>query len=87
MIYLIQILRILNNIEEVKFFDDLFHDLDCEVEELGYKGHEVELVTEMLENHFSIYIEDDRQKKEFTRVILNKSYKSAVNIELLRRAA
>lgn len=72
MIYLIQLLKSFNH-NERNDFRLLFSDLSFEIEELGYKGHESDLVNDMLDSHFGITVEDDRQITSITKVILNES--------------
>ena len=82
MIYLMQILRI---VEDLNLFEAMFEDLDFEIEEMGYSGHEEELVYEMLDNHFGIEMTEEKQIKSLTSCIRGKGFKSAVHVEKLRR--
>jgi len=70
MLYLLQLLKLLDN-KQRKFFGVLFDDLSMEIEDMGYEGHETELVNEMLFNHFGLTVEDDKQLQVFTDYILN----------------
>ena len=69
MIYLLQILKGLDNASRQQFIV-LFNDLSYEIEEMGYKGHETELVYDMLINHYGIFMECENQLKRLTDVIL-----------------
>jgi hypothetical protein len=84
MIYLVQLLRRLNN-EQLELFSKLFADLDFEINELGYKGMESDLINDMLHNHFGIWCDVESQIRSITNVILNKKYLAAVSIEKTRR--
>ena len=72
MIYLIQLLKMLDR-KQRQHFLALFSDLDYELDELGWRGNETDLVNDMLFNHFGLSIEDKTQLKMFTDVILDKS--------------
>lgn len=74
MIYFMQILKMLNK-EQRELFIDLFDDLSFELDDMGYRGHETDLVNEMLDNHLGLFIEDDRQLKSFTEYILKEQNK------------
>lgn len=79
MIYLMQILKMLNKTQRQQFLA-LFSDLDYELDELGWRGNETDLVNDMLFNHFGLSMEDENQLKMLTDVILKpESLKSAVN--------
>lgn len=69
MLYLLQLLRLLDN-KQRKFFGVLFDDLSTEIDDMGYKGHETELVNDMLFNHFGFTLEDEQQLESFTKYIL-----------------
>lgn len=69
MIYLLQLLRRLNKDEQILFIN-LFNDLSFEIKEMGYKGHESELMNELLLNHFDLEIESETQLNMFTNCIL-----------------
>ena len=80
MIYLIQILKLLSNHQKNQFLE-LFSDLDYEINELGYKGEESQLVNDMLFNHFGFTIDDEQQLRMITKVILKPDLlKSAINV-------
>jgi len=66
MMYLMQILKMLNK-EQRKQFVELFSDLEYELDELGWRGDETTLV-----NHFGLSIEDERQLEKFTEAVLDK---------------
>ncbi len=69
MIYLLQILKMLNK-KQQKEFVALFSDLDYELNDLGWKGDETTLINDMLFNHFGLSIEDDFQLQMLTDCIL-----------------
>ena len=71
MIYLLQILRMLNK-KQQKEFVALFSDLDYELNDMGWKGDETTLINDMLFNHFGLSIEDDSQLQRLTDSILKK---------------
>jgi len=71
MIYLMQILKMLNK-EQRKQFVELFSDLEYELDELGWRGDETTLVNDMLFNHFGFSIEDEKQLERFTEAVLDK---------------
>ena len=71
MIYLLQIMKMLNK-EQRTLFIGLFDDLSYEIEDLGYEGMESELVNDMLLNHLGIEIEDQMQLQRFTDCILKR---------------
>jgi len=80
MIYLMQILKMLDKAQR-KQFVALFSDLDYELDELGWRGDETTLVNDMLFNHFGMTIEDSGQLKMLTDSILKKgSLQSAYNV-------
>ena len=70
MLYLLQIAKMLND-NQLELFIALFNDLSYEIDELGYKGNESELINELLDNHFGIYLEDEKQLSKLTSCILN----------------
>lgn len=79
MMVLMQLLKMLNKTQRKQFLQ-LFSDLDYELDELGWRGNETDLVNDMLFNHFGLSIEDESQLKRLTEVILKpESLKSAVN--------
>jgi len=80
MIYLMQILKMLNKTQR-KQFVALFSDLDYELDELGWRGNETDLVNDMLFNHFGMSIEDETQLKMLTESILKKgNLQAAANV-------
>lgn len=74
MIYLLQVLKMIGK-KEHDFFITIFNDLSFELEDLGYKECPEDLINDLLDNHFGIYIEDDRQLKMFTECIMKKQGK------------
>ena len=70
MVYLMQILNRLDT-NNLDLFEELFTDISYEIEYLGYENSEYELINEMLNSHFGLTIEDDRQLQFLTKVILN----------------
>ncbi len=72
MFYLVQVINLLSP-EDKKLFIQLFSDLDYELEEMGWKGNETELINSMLLAHFGFTIDDDRQLKKITDAILDKN--------------
>ena len=78
MIYLLQILKRLNKKQRQQFLA-LFSDLDYELEELGWRGNETDLINDMLFNHFGMELEDKNQLQMLTDAILKPNVlKSAV---------
>ena len=69
MIYLLQILKRLNKKQRQQFVA-LFSDLDYELDELGWRGNETDLVNDMLFNHFGMELEDKNQLQMLTDAIL-----------------
>lgn len=69
MIYLLQILKRLNKKQRQQFLA-LFSDLDYELDELGWRGNETDLVNDMLFNHFGMELEDKNQLQMLTDAIL-----------------
>lgn len=67
MIYFIQLLRVVKN---KKLLIAMLDDIQWEIDELGYKGMETELVNELLLNHFNLEVECPNQLKMFTKWIL-----------------
>jgi hypothetical protein len=72
MIYLMQLLKMLDRKQRQEFLA-LFSDLDYELDELGWRGNETDLVNDMLFNHFGLSMEDETQLKMLTDVIMDKS--------------
>ncbi len=83
MIYLLQILRMLNKKQQREFVA-LFSDLDYELNDMGWKGDETTLINDMLFNHFGLSVEDDGQLQMLTDCILKpnmlKAAATTVNI-------
>jgi len=78
MIYLLQILKMLDKKQRQEFVA-LFSDLDYELDELGWRGNETDLVNDMLFNHFGMELEDKDQLQMLTDAILKPNVlKSAV---------
>jgi hypothetical protein len=69
MIYLLQILKRLNKQQRQQFLA-MFSDLDYELDELGWRGNETDLVNDMLFNHFGMELEDKNQLRMLTDAIL-----------------
>jgi hypothetical protein len=69
MIYLLQILKRLNKKQRQQFVA-IFSDLDYELDELGWRGNETDLVNDMLFNHFGMELEDKNQLQMLTDAIL-----------------
>ena len=69
MSYLLQILKRLNK-QQRQHFLALFSDLDYELDELGWRGNETDLVNDMLFNHFGMELKDKRQLEMLTDAIL-----------------
>lgn len=79
MMVLMQLLKMLNKTQRQQFLA-LFSDLDYELDELGWRGNETDLINDMLFNHFGLTIEDEGQLQRLTEVILKpESLKAAVN--------
>ena len=84
MLHLLQLLRyIVNQGHDLSHFYNLFSDLTYEIDEMGYKGHESELIKEMVFNHYLIELEDDRQLAMISKCILDK-VKFKASIETTR---
>ena len=79
MLYLIQLLKMLNK-KQQKQFVELFSDLDYELDELGWKGNETDLINDMLINHFGMSIADADQLQMLTNSILKKGSLQAAQI-------
>lgn len=69
MIYFMQILKMLDK-KNRQLFIDLMDDLSFEIEELGYKGSECDLIDEMLLNHLDLEVQCPKQLKMLTEYIL-----------------
>lgn len=76
MLALLQIMKMLNKRQRQDFVA-LFSDLDYELDEMGWRGNETDLINDMLFNHFGMSIDDDFQLKRLTDSILKKG-----NLEL-----
>ena len=74
MLHLIQLYKI---VQDKKLFISLFNDLSYEIEEMGYiyLDDQMELINEMLDSHFGIYLEDCKQLKKLTETIISKQGK------------
>lgn len=71
MLNLMQLYKLIDN---KKLFVDLFDDLSYEIEEMGYEhlDDQMELVNEMLLNHFGLEIENENQLRRVTETIIRK---------------
>lgn len=85
MIYLMQLLKMLNK-DDQKLFVALFSDFKNESIEMGYNGNELELFNEMLMNHLGMEIEDNRQLKSIVKILLDdRKFKAIINtIDIMR---
>jgi hypothetical protein len=84
MIYLMQVLKMLNKTQR-KQFVELFSDLDYELDDMGWRGNETDLINDMLFNHFGLSIEDSRQLQMLTDSILKKgNLEAAHNVVNMR---
>ena len=74
---MLHLLQLYKMIPDKKLFISLFNDLSYEIEEMGYLHLEdqMELVNEMLDNHFGIYLEDYGQLHRLTTAIISKQGK------------
>lgn len=74
MLFLLQIYKM---VEDKTLFINLFNDLSFEIEELEYDTPELqmELVNDMLNNNFGLWLEDDFQLKMLTETIMEKQGK------------
>lgn len=91
MIYVLQILGILNK-EERELFVSLFSDLSFEIEELGYEGMEEELIEGLLFDHFGLEFTDRDQLTMMCDYIMEKQnhpiWESIlVTVNLMKRGA
>jgi len=64
-----QILKMLDRKQRQEFLA-LFSDLDYELDELGWRGNETDLINDMLFNHFGFSLEDKAQLQMLTDSIL-----------------
>lgn len=72
MIYFIQLLR---QVENKQMLIIMLNDIQWEVEELGYKSMESELVSELLLSHFNLELECPIQLEMLTKWILENQGK------------
>lgn len=74
---MLHLLQLYKMITDKKLFISLFNDLSYEIEEMGYLHLEdqMELINEMLDNHFGIYLEDYGQLQRLTTAIISKQGK------------
>lgn len=70
MIYFVQLLRVLKP-DNRKLLISMLDDIQWEVEELGYKGMESELVGDLLLSQFGLELECPDQLDMLTRWVLN----------------
>ena len=82
MIYFIQILKMLNKTQRGHLVA-LFDDLSMEIDDMGYHGHEAELINEMLDNHFGIFLEDDNQLNMLKDYILKHQNDLGKSVSIL----
>ena len=68
---MLHLMQLLNMIDDKKLFKQVFNDLDFELNEMGWNENPTELINDLLDNHFGLYIEDKRQLAEITKTILN----------------
>ena len=83
MIYMMQILRLLNK-RERETLVAAFSDLSFEIEELGYEGLEDELISDMLFNHFGIEMQEPKQLRWLTDWVLEKQNQPQIWESLLK---
>jgi len=74
MIYLIQIINMLNK-KDKTLFTQIFNDLDYELTTLGYSQFPEDLIEELLSNHFNIQMTDPKQLQILTDAILKYQLK------------
>jgi len=74
MIYLIQIINMLNK-KDKTLFTQIFNDLDYELTTLGYSHFPEDLIEELLSNHFNIQMTDPKQLQILTDAILKYQLK------------
>lgn len=72
MLHLLQLLNMLSK-KQFELFEQLFSDLDYELNDMGWKDNENELISGMLFNHFLIDLLDEKQLDNITKVILDKN--------------
>lgn len=69
---MLHLLQIYKMIENKDYFISIFDDLSFELENMGYKDCPEDLVDELLDIHFGIYMESETQLKMLTDCILKK---------------
>ena len=74
MLFITQLLNMMTK-KQIKQFVALFNDLSFEVEEMGWKGQEDDMINDMLINHFGLELVDDWQLGEATKFIMNNQGK------------
>jgi len=67
---MIVFLKIFNKIKNKKLFLSVFNDISFDIKSLGYVGDETSFVNSILESHFGLRIEDDKQLILMTNYIL-----------------
>jgi hypothetical protein len=72
MLYLLQIYKM---VQDKDLFINLFNDILTDINDLGYSDSPEELVNELLNTHFHMTLDDDRQLKYFTNSILKNQGK------------
>jgi hypothetical protein len=70
--YMLHLMQIYKLIDNKDLFIELFNDLSFELDELGYSNFPEMLINEMLDNHFGIYLECDKQLQRITETIIKK---------------
>lgn len=87
---MLHFLQVYKLIQDKTLFIQIFDDLSYEINTMGYKGFESDLVFELLDNHFGITLEDEKQLDKITRHILEyqgKLEKHCKTLEVLFRKA
>jgi len=69
-----QLVKMMSN-QEIKLFIGLLDDLSHEIEEMGYKGYEVDLIEDIMFNHFGIEFECTNQLNMFAECIMKHQNK------------
>jgi len=74
---MLHLIQLYNMVQDKSLFINLFNDLSYEIEEMGYLHLEdqMELINEMLDNHFGIYLESHKQLQMVTETILKRQGK------------
>ena len=67
MVYLIQIY---NMVHDKNLFLNMFNDLSFELDELGYRECPSDLISDLLQDHFDLVIENDKQLKQLSDCII-----------------